>query len=129
MLAASYHSDLVADIMPLLPGMDVLVTDYSSIVFDAALVPVPTVFLAPDLDDYLASRGMYGTYADVAGTDWAVDWPGALAQLDAVLLDPRERVERARALSAAVHAFDDGQAAARVHRAITARTAPARKAE
>src|SRR5690606_24663291 len=35
-------SDRVADVTPLLPGIDVLVTDYSSLAFDAALVPVPT---------------------------------------------------------------------------------------
>ena len=40
---------LIADITPVLPGVDVLVTDYSSIVFDAALVPVPAIFLAPEL--------------------------------------------------------------------------------
>ncbi|RZI92083.1 MAG: glycosyl/glycerophosphate transferase, partial [Microbacterium sp.] len=41
-------SDRVADVTPLLPAVDVLITDYSSLVFDALLVPVPTAFLAPD---------------------------------------------------------------------------------
>jgi CDP-glycerol glycerophosphotransferase len=50
-------SGVVADITPLLPGFDVLVTDYSSLAFDAALAELPTVFFAPDLEAYTASRG------------------------------------------------------------------------
>ena len=42
-------------------------TDYSSLAFDAALVPLPVVFLAPDVDAYARTRGFYGSYADVAG--------------------------------------------------------------
>lgn len=129
-------SDLVNDITPLLPGIDVLVTDYSSLAFDAALVPVPTVFFAPDLADYVARRGMYGTYADVAGPDahersdadrgWARDWDETLAQLDAVLSGGDEleaRVARARDLSDRVHAFADGRNAQRVSAAIAVRLA------
>ncbi|MFE7845235.1 CDP-glycerol glycerophosphotransferase family protein [Microbacterium sp. NPDC057407] len=116
-------SDLVADVTPLLPGLDALVTDYSSLVFDSALVPLPVVFLAPDVDDYARRRGFYGRYADIAGADWAVDWEGARAQLEALLRDAGERerrVERARRLSEAVHAFRDGANSQRVYRAILA---------
>lgn len=116
-------SDLVADVTPLLPGMDALITDYSSLVFDAALVPLPVVFLAPDLDEYARRRGFYGQYGDVAGDDWASDWAGAVAQLDDVLGDPptcADRVGRSRALSARMHSHRDGGNAERVYRAILA---------
>ncbi|MGU3644790.1 CDP-glycerol glycerophosphotransferase family protein [Microbacterium sp. C23T] len=121
----SLGSDLVADVTPLLPGLDALVTDYSSLAFDASLVPLPTLFLAPDVDEYARRRGFYGTYADVAGDDWAIDWTQAATQLDAVLGDDAERarrVERAVALDARVHAFRDGLNAERVYRAILAGT-------
>lgn len=114
-------SALVPDVTPLLPAMDVLVTDYSSLAFDASLVPLPTLFLAPDVTAYARRRGFYGTYADVAGTDWARDWTGAAEQLDAVLSDDGElerRIGRARELSARVHAFRDGANTERVYRAI-----------
>jgi CDP-glycerol glycerophosphotransferase len=116
-------SDLVPDVTPLLPGADVLITDYSSLVFDSALVPLPVVFLAPDVADYARRRGFYGRYAEVAGEDWAPDWTAALAQLEAVLDDEAEaerRRGRARALSARVHAFRDGGNSERVYRAILA---------
>jgi CDP-glycerol glycerophosphotransferase len=116
-------SDLVADVTPVLPGADVLVTDYSSLVFDSALVPLPVVFLAPDVEEYGRRRGFYGRYADVAGDGWARDWEAARAQLDAVLArddEAERRRGRARALSARVHAFRDGANAERVYRAILA---------
>jgi CDP-glycerol glycerophosphotransferase len=121
----SLGADLVADVTPLLPGLDALVTDYSSLAFDASLVPLPTLFLAPDVEEYARRRGFYGTYADVAGEDWALDWTAAAAQLDAVLGDAAEharRTGRAAALSARVHAFRDGRNAERVYRAILAGT-------
>ncbi|MEV4688750.1 CDP-glycerol glycerophosphotransferase family protein [Microbacterium sp. LWH3-1.2] len=121
----SLDSDLVADVTPLLPGLDALVTDYSSLAFDASLVPLPTLFLAPDVEEYAQRRGFYGAYADVAGQDWALDWTQAMAQLDAVLGSADERarrVERAIALDARVHAFRDGRNAERVYRAILAGT-------
>lgn len=116
-------SDLAADVTPLLPGLDVLVTDYSSLVFDSSLVPLPVVFLAPDVADYGRRRGFYGTYSDVAGDEWATDWSGALAQLDAVLggdAEHERRLARARALSSRVHAYRDGGNSERVYRAILA---------
>ncbi len=125
-------SDVVPDVTPLLPGLDALVTDYSSLAFDAALVPLPTLFLAPDVDEYARRRGFYGTYADVAGDAWAQDWTETAAQLDALLGDPEERARRtarAAALSARVHAFRDGRNAERVYRAILAGTADVRPRE
>ncbi|MGN8553670.1 UNVERIFIED_CONTAM: CDP-glycerol glycerophosphotransferase family protein [Microbacterium sp. SLM126] len=116
-------SDLASDVTPLLPGLDVLVTDYSSLVYDSALVPLPVVFLAPDVADYARRRGFYGRYADVAGEDWATDWTQALAQLASILEDRAERerrVSRARDLSARVHEFRDGASSQRVYRAILA---------
>jgi CDP-glycerol glycerophosphotransferase len=114
-------SGIVRDVTPLLSGLDALVTDYSSLVFDTALVPLPVVFLAPDVGAYGRERGFYGRYADVAGTDVASSWTEAIRQLSAVLDDPQERerrLARARELDAQVHAFADGRNTARVYHAI-----------
>lgn len=113
----------VPDVTPLLPGLDVLVTDYSSLVFDAGLVPLPTLFLAPDVADYAWTRGFYGTFAEVAGDDHATTWDALCAQLRTTLTDPREadrRRRRSAEVSSRVHAWSDGGNAARVHRAILA---------
>lgn len=53
--------------MDLLPGVDVLVTDYSSIFFDFALTRRPIVFYVPDWDVYNDSRGLYLERSDLPG--------------------------------------------------------------
>ncbi|KTS14238.1 CDP-glycerol glycerophosphotransferase family protein [Microbacterium testaceum] len=114
-------SDRVADITPLLPGMDLLVTDYSSLAFDAALVPLPVLFFAPDLEEYTARRGLYGNYAEVAGTDPARTWTDVLAWVGGILNDPTEALAASRRRSETVHAHRDGRNTERVYREIRRR--------
>jgi len=116
-------SDLVPDVTPLLPAMDALVTDYSSLVYDAGLVPLPTLFLAPDVERYARTRGFYGTYGEVAGDDAARSWPELCSQLDELLAGGPEtdrRRRRSAELSLRMHAWRDGGNARRVHEAIVA---------
>ncbi|MDE0547322.1 CDP-glycerol glycerophosphotransferase family protein [Microbacterium sp. C7(2022)] len=47
---------------------DMFITDYSSALFEAAVVGLDTYFLAPDLEEYLAHRDLYVNYrADLPG--------------------------------------------------------------
>lgn len=50
------------EINDLLLASDVLVTDYSSVIFEYALLRRPMVFFAPDLDAYEGERGFYFDY-------------------------------------------------------------------
>jgi CDP-glycerol glycerophosphotransferase (TagB/SpsB family) len=120
MLGAS----VLADITPALPAVDVLITDYSSLAFDVGLVGMPTLFLAPDAEQYARTRGFYGRFEDVAGDDAATSWHGLLAQLDQLLSDAEamaSRSERSATLSAEMHAHRDGRNTERVYEAIRAR--------
>ncbi|HEV7741767.1 MAG TPA: CDP-glycerol glycerophosphotransferase family protein, partial [Pseudolysinimonas sp.] len=74
--------DQVADVTPLLPAFDALVTDYSSIAYDFALVGAPIVFLAPDVETYAKSRGLYEAYRDFSGGRHVTSWRHALTLLD-----------------------------------------------
>ena len=50
------------EINDLLLASDALVTDYSSVIFEYALLRRPMVFFAPDLDAYEGERGFYFDY-------------------------------------------------------------------
>ena len=41
---------------------DILVTDYSSVIFEASLLNIKTVFFAPDLQEYIKDRDFYYSY-------------------------------------------------------------------
>ncbi|HTL41517.1 MAG TPA: CDP-glycerol glycerophosphotransferase family protein [Pseudolysinimonas sp.] len=74
--------DVVVDVTPELAGFDALITDYSSIAFDYALVGGPIVFLAPDVESYAKSRGLYESYRSFSGGRHVTTWEHALAVLD-----------------------------------------------
>jgi CDP-glycerol glycerophosphotransferase len=114
---------LLADVTPVLPAVDAVVTDYSSIAFDYSLVGGPVVFLAPDVVRYTRTRGFYESYRQVTGGRAVLTWRETLAELDSGLAgDPqvRARVEWLR-----TEFFDrpDGRATERVLDEILRRTA------
>ncbi len=114
-------SSRLRDATPVLPALTALITDYSSMAFDAALVPLPVLYLAPDVEAYGRRRGFYGRFTDVAGPDSASSWDDTIDGLDALLADSAvrdERIARSMALSERVHSYRDGQNTARVYRAI-----------
>lgn len=97
---------------------DVLITDYSSAMFDYAVLDRPVVIHAPDWPTYQQLRGVY--------FDLMAQPPGAVATSDAELFDIFETgAESAAGAAAARAAFrerfcylDDGGAAERVVRRV-----------
>lgn len=121
-------ADVLADVTPVLPAVDVLVTDYSSLAYDVGLLDMPVLYLAPDAEEYARTRGFYGRYDEVAGTDAARDWNDLVAQLRLILGDERayaERAARSTRLSETMHAFRDGGNTRRVYDVMRARGVPA----
>ena len=117
-------SAIQPDITPLLPAIDVLVTDYSSIAYDFALTGGDILFLASDVAAYTASRGLYEPYEHFSGGREVTSWDELL-----VLLDRRERDgafrgllrEHTEALARRNHLFRDGRNTVRVYTEITSR--------
>ena len=125
-------SDVLADVTPALPGIDVLITDYSSMAYDVGLLAMPVLYLAPDAADYARTRGFYGRYEAVTGGSAAADWPALIDQIESLLTDERafaERSEQSAALSARMHAHRDGRNTRRVYDAIRARMISAPRGE
>lgn len=97
---------------------DVLITDYSSAMFDYGVLDRPIVIYAPDWDDYRRERGVY--------LDVLTEGPGAVARSFAELLDlfrtgavdgPAATAARQR-FRRRFCALEDGRAAERVVRRV-----------
>ncbi|MGF3057314.1 CDP-glycerol glycerophosphotransferase family protein [Microbacterium sp. YY-01] len=118
-------SDAAPDVTVLLAAFDAVVTDYSSLLYDAGLLATPVVCFAPDAETYAATRGLYGTLAEVlAGREPARSWHDVLATLQTLWSEPSIEAEYARdsaELSAHMHAFRDGKNTERLYRVIVSR--------
>jgi len=106
---------LYPDVNDLFLASDVLVTDYSSVMFDFALLDRPQLFLVPDLDQYRGEvRGFYLDLAEVAPGPLFTAQDALIAHLSAgPSADEPYREARAR-FRARFAPWDDGQATARV---------------
>ena len=116
-----FGSDVAIDVTPELAGFDALITDYSSIAFDYALVGGPIVFLAPDVESYAKTRGLYEPYRTFSGGRHVTSWEHALSILDDRLGETKPGPHETWLRN---EYFDhrDGRAADRVLAEIVART-------
>jgi CDP-glycerol glycerophosphotransferase (TagB/SpsB family) len=117
-------ANLQGDITPLLPAVDTLITDYSSIAFDYSLVGGPMVFLAPDVLTYASSRGSYEPFSDFTGGFEVTDWTGVVELLrehDTSAATRKRMTEHSHWLAHRNFSFSDGGNTARVYDEIVAR--------
>lgn len=104
----------VPEVNALLPLVDILITDYSSITFDYLLLDRPIIFSCFDRDDYERERGFM--------IDYDANTPGAkvrtaselLAALDGLLLGHDPHRESRAVIRRKFHRFVDGRSAERV---------------
>lgn len=102
------------DVSELLCLADVLVTDYSSIMFDFALLDRPLVHFAPDLDAYAAERGSYFALRDDAGGPVVETQAELLRVLGTLKQADGAWAEARREFAGRFGAYDKGRAAADV---------------
>ncbi|MGP5265284.1 CDP-glycerol glycerophosphotransferase family protein, partial [Glutamicibacter arilaitensis] len=115
-LAASPLNDLLLDVdidtNTLLLGVDVLISDYSSIIFDFMPLQRPIVYYTYDLEEYKQERGLYFEIEDLPGVrcDNIGDLVNSISRIkddasfDLVLETP---------LSRSLLAHEDGKAASK----------------
>jgi CDP-glycerol glycerophosphotransferase len=121
---AVLDSRLQSDITPVLPAIDTLITDYSSIAFDFSLTGRPIVYLAADVEAYSLSRGLYEPYSAFSGGSEVVSWSEVVEFLERAEADPgfrRSLAEHSDTIVGRVHEFRDGKNTARVYREIISR--------
>ncbi|GAA2516141.1 CDP-glycerol glycerophosphotransferase family protein [Rarobacter incanus] len=117
-------NDVIHEITPHLTGIDVLITDYSSIAYDFSLLRRPIVFFAPDASQYAATRGTYEPWTEFAGPAATATWQQTVAALGSLLEDGTARTSNLThtdRLRERAHSFRDGQSAQRVYEQIVLR--------
>ncbi len=102
----------VDDLESLLCATDILITDYSSIIFDYSLLERPIIFYVPDLDDYNSYRSFYCDYETFV--------PGPIAKTKSELLRAISNynydlwLPKIRELAIKYHKYNDGKNSVRV---------------
>ncbi|MFE7139302.1 CDP-glycerol glycerophosphotransferase family protein [Streptomyces sp. NPDC057644] len=99
------------DISELLSITDVLVTDYSSIMFDFALLDRPVVLFAPDLEAYAAERGSYFDLREQAPGPVTATQDELFAALAELKKSDTRYADQRRAFAERFGAYDQGDAA------------------
>jgi CDP-ribitol ribitolphosphotransferase len=103
-------TDVPIDVNDLLFSVDLLITDYSSIVFEFSVLNRPMVLFAYDLDEYIAERDFYVPFEEFV--------PGPIVRTFPELLDVIRRgdlqQDKVEAFAAKHFAHLDGQSTDRV---------------
>lgn len=73
------------DITELYLAADILITDYSSVMFDFAVTGKPMIFLTPDIEKYVADRGFY--------FDFVAEAPGPICHTTAEVMTVLENID------------------------------------
>jgi CDP-glycerol glycerophosphotransferase len=93
---------------------DVLVTDYSSSMFDFSVTGKPMIFLAPDFDDYVAKRGFYFDFEQLAPGPILRDSSFLRKSLEGIDSQKSEYAQRYLAWQMKFNKLEDGLASKRV---------------
>ena len=93
---------------------DVLVTDYSSSMFDFSVTGKPMIFLAPDFDDYVAKRGFYFDFEQLAPGPILRDSSFLRKSLESIDSQRAEYAQRYLAWQMKFNKLEDGLASKRV---------------
>ena len=93
---------------------DVLVTDYSSSMFDFSVTGKPMIFLAPDFDDYVAKRGFYFDFEQLAPGPILRDASFLRKSLESIDSQKAEYEQRYEAWQKKFNKQEDGLASKRV---------------
>ncbi|MGW6722823.1 CDP-glycerol glycerophosphotransferase family protein [Streptomyces sp. NPDC054995] len=99
------------DVSELLAITDVLVTDYSSIMFDFALLDRPVVLFAPDLEAYAAERGSYFDLREQAPGPVAATQDELFAALAELKKSDTRYADQRRSFAERFGTYDQGDAA------------------
>ncbi len=103
------------DINELLPFVDILITDYSSVYFDYLLLDRPMIFLPFDLKDYQAvNRELYGDYNELTPGPKCYTWEEVMVQLEGLIRDHDNYIKIRTEFKHQYHTYQDTKNSQRV---------------
>ena len=102
------------DVTELYLACDILVTDYSSMMFDFSITGKPMIFLAPDLDRYKNEQGFYFDFETTAPGPLLTNSAEVVSVLDRIDQISLEYQEKYLAWQHKFNSLEDGGAAQRV---------------
>jgi CDP-glycerol glycerophosphotransferase len=108
------------DISELFLASDALITDFSSVIFDYALLDRPILFFAADEAGYTRDRGTYFDLAAEAPGPYTTDADGFFKQIRTLTTDDHH-AEARRAFARRYGEFEHGDAAEQVYRRLFAK--------
>ena len=111
------------DVYDLLPRIDILISDYSSIVFDFMLLNRPIVYYTPDLEEFLnSSRALNFHPKEIAVGPMCESFPELLTAIEKIIQSGAADFDGKRKdVFPRLHGFRDGRASERVLAVISDR--------
>lgn len=103
-----------ADVTDLYLIADVLVTDYSSVMFDFSVTKKPMIFLCPDLDEYREVRGFYFDFEGEAPGPILRNASQVIASLQQLAKVSKNYAPKYQKWVKKFNRLEDGKASARV---------------
>jgi CDP-glycerol glycerophosphotransferase len=110
------------DVNVLLRAVDLLITDYSAISVDYAVLGRPILYLMPDLAIYEGGRGTYEPPSAMTGGLHVDSWPALHAALEGAFADPTPYAAAATAAADRYFAHRDTESCARITADVLRRT-------
>ena len=110
--------DLFPDVYELLPYVDILVTDYSSIWIDYLLLDRPIIYIPYDLEEYKKSKGLFLDFEKNTPGYKAASFKEFRNQIETYLQKPDEHADWRKNICDMYHSHQDGNSSERVFQEI-----------
>ena len=111
-------SDVFEDVQELLPFVDILISDYSSIWVDYLLLDRPLIFVPYDLEDYENERGLLYNYHQITPGPKVSTNKELIEVMQAYILNPEKDSEKRACIKKIFHEYEDGLSYRRVYNMI-----------
>jgi len=103
----------IIDSCELLSIVDILISDYSSIIFDFLVAKKPIILHIPDVDEYKIERGLYFEPSRVPGYPTR-DLPELKSAIQGSIEFPQEKIEGLGKFLPIYAPYEDGKASSRI---------------